>query len=235
MIEWFQEMAAGLPRAARAVDERVPTVSFEAGSFPDLPEVLACPGITIFKRQVFRGHGSNDSVRIVLEREVSTALGLWILGATLQRRHADYVLELTNRDSEVRQLVCRPAAPAVCGVDVREARFLWVPGELSDDLSIGHEAPYLSQCAELQLVNGEDDWADALANKQVLRGFGPLGGACKMAAFFLDFGLATQRENYGYIKDDNRSGLVGMASCEARVELPEAWQSGVMRRRAVTH
>lgn len=236
LLELFGKDLLQLPRVAQAMDERTPPVSFEANTLPIVPAEMRAPGISVEKRQVYRGGGVMDSVRIVLDRVHSTALGLWILAAALQKRHAAYCLHLPSHDAAgARKIIWLAASRSGPGVNIRDASFVWVPGALSADLSSGMQHLYLSQTTQLTIVNEDGDWDAPLETRDVLQGRGGTGAACMMAAFFLDFGLSSNELNYDYIKDDGRSQLLNASSCEARVELPDAWSHGVMTRQVPSH
>lgn len=233
--ELFDEVMLGLPKAVQPVEDGPRSVVFEATSFPEIPAIVSCSGVSIFKRQFYRGNGTVDNVRIVLDRPMSTALGLWILATSLQKRHERYLLNLTDDESEIKRIVCLPETDCVRGVNIREANFAWEPGDLERAKAGVSFGQYFSQKGQISVVNEQDDWADELANRHSLLGFGRLGASCMMAAFFLDFGLSSCRLNYDYIKDNNQSELVDVHSCEARVELADAWNGGYMSRQIVTH
>ncbi|MBX9901633.1 MAG: hypothetical protein K2Y28_12695 [Burkholderiaceae bacterium] len=235
LLELFNQVMLGMPNEVLPVEDDVKSVVFEATSFPEIPAKVDCSGLSIFKRQFYRGNGNVDNVRIVLDRSASTALGLWILGTSLQKRHERYVLNLTDEESEIKRIVCQPQRERVLGVNIREASFVWEPDDLERVRAAASFGPYLSQKGEISIVNEQDDWADELTNRHSLLGFGPLGASCMIAAFFLDFGLSSSRLNYDYIKDNNQSDLVDAHSCEARVELADAWRGGEMSRKIVTH
>ncbi|WIV98959.1 hypothetical protein [Kinneretia aquatilis] len=120
-------------------------------------------------------------------------------------------------------------------MNIREASFIWVPGALSADLSSGMQNLYLSQTAQLTVVDESGDWDMPLEARDALQGRGGTGAACMLAAFFLDFGLSSNALNYDYIKDNGESQLVDRHSCEARVELSDAWSQGVMLRKSTSH
>lgn len=235
LLELFGKDLLQLPRVAQSLDERAPPVTFEASMFPNLPAEVQASGITIEKRQVYRGSGLMDSVRIVLDRDHSTALGLWILAAALQKRHAACCLHLPSSDAGLRKIIWLAESRSGPGVNIRDASFVWVPGALSADLSSGMQHLYLSQTAQLTIVNDDGDWDAPLETRDVLQGRGGTGAACMLAAFFLDFGLSSNELNYDYIKDDGSSQLLNASSCEARVELPDAWSHGVMTRKVPSH
>lgn len=235
LLELFSKDLLQLPRVAQSLDKRAPPVTFEASKFPNLPAEMQAPGISIEKRQVYRGSGLMDSIRIVLDRAHSTALGLWILAATLQKRHASYCLHLPANGASLRKIIWQAESRPGPGVNIREATFIWVPGALSTDLSAGMQHLYLSQTAQITIVDDNGDWDAPLSIRDNLQGRGDTGAACMLAAFFLDFGLSSNALNYDYIKDYGESQLVDKHSCEARVELPDAWSQGVMMRKATTH
>lgn len=235
LLELFSKDLLQLPRVAQSLDERAPPVTFEAGKFPNLPARMQASGITIEKRQVYRGSGLMDSVRIVLDRPHSTALGLWILAAALQKRHASYCLHLPSNDAGLHKIIWQSESRPGPGVNIRDATFVWVPGALSADLSSGMQHLYLSQTAQLTVVNDNGDWDMPLETRDALQGRGGTGAACMLAAFFLDFGLSSNALNYDYIKDYGESQLVDRHSCEARVELSDAWSQGLMMRQAASH
>lgn len=235
LLELFSKDLLQLPRVAQSLDERAPPVTFEASKFPSLPAEMQAPGISIEKRQVYRGSGLMDSVRIVLDRAHSTALGLWILAAALQRRHASYCLHLPSNGASLRKIIWQAESRSGPGVNIREASFVWVPGALSADLSAGMQHLYLSQTAQITIVDDNGDWDAPLNTRDNLQGRGGTGAACMLAAFLLDFGLSSNALNYDYIKDYGQSQLVDRHSCEARVELSDAWSQGLMMRKATTH
>lgn len=232
LLDAFGKEVLLLPQAS---GERAPPVSFEASTLPIAPAEIRAPGISIEKRKVYRGGGLMDSVRIVLDRAHSTTLGLWILAAALQKRHTSYCVHLSSSEHGLRKMVWQAESRPGAGVNIRDASFVWVPGALSADLSSGMQHLYLSQTAQLTIVNDDGDWDAPLDTRDVLQGCGGTGAACMLAAFFLDFGLSSNELNYDCIKDDGRSLLLNSRSCEARVELVDAWGHGVMTRRLNSH
>jgi hypothetical protein len=222
LIDLFKSVADTLPdsRSAQGGND---DVEFTGENLPDVPKTMMCEGISVFSRQFYRGNGTVDNVRVVLDRKSATALGLWILACNLQRKHDDYSLVLSAPTTDVKKIVCGVKAMRQRGVNIVSARVVWSPGAHDEVKAETDLWPYLNQKANMGLVNDEDEWADELSNRKILKGFGALGASCMMATFFLDFGLESSTNNYTYIKDNNQSWLVDEHSCEARVEVSEAW------------
>ncbi len=233
LIDLFKAVVDALPnsRAAQGADN---DVEFTGQNLPNVPQTVTCNDISVFTRQFYRGNGTIDNIRIVLDRQSATALGLWILACNLQRKHDDYCLVLSAPTSDVKKIVCDVKTMRRNGVNIVSANLVWSPGAHDEMKSETDLWPFLNQKANMCLVNSEDDWADELSNREILKGFGALGASCMMATFFLDFGLESSADNYTYIKDNNQSWLVDEHSCEARVEVSEAWTGSYLFRRPTT-
>lgn len=209
---------------------------FQTSSFVEIPHELVCSEIVVVKRQFYRRSGLSDSVRILLSRSSSTNLGLWLVACCLQKTHAEYALKLTNPESEVQRIVVRfETWRDTLGVRPEVCSFYWEPGDSSN---IGYGKPsdaYLSQTSALCLVDSSGDFMVDFDRRNDLELLGEVGGGCLLGAFFLDFGLSSCDLNYGYVSDAGSYRYCSNLSCECRVEMSDAFSSGVMFRKIAKH
>lgn len=127
LIDIFKPVIDKLPdsRSAQGGDN---DVEFTGDDLPDVPQTMTCDDISVFSRQFYRGNGTVDNIRVVLDRKSSTALGLWILACNLQRKHDDYSLVLSAPTTDVKKIVCDVKTTRQRGVNIVSARVVWSPG-----------------------------------------------------------------------------------------------------------
>lgn len=224
------DFVSGLPREAGST---TPNFTFDKREIPVPPERVSCDQIAITSRQIYRGNGMIDNLRIRVTKESSTLLGCWILAGHLRGNGETYVIELPASDGGVSEIQMPTSERFLCGVEVTAARFVWSPGfKMAERCGAG---TFLGEQGEIHVADEEGEWDRDIEQRHVLKGFGRLGGACRVASFFLDFGLQSSGVNYDYLKDDNHSSIVSTDSCEARVELWDAFDKGVMWRKVLRH
>jgi hypothetical protein len=210
----FQEALAGLPKS----DETEP-ITFTAADLPVIPDTLVSDGIEIESRQRYTTFGQIDNIVINLDKPHSNALGLWIMAATLQARHLTYELRLTADSSIIREIRINRELDERLGFYSRPEKFIWKPTCLQSFKPVPEN--YSHQRPTLYVTNAKGEWfsQEEYWNRDLLCGFGPPGGACMLAEFFLNFGLESSNLGYEYIKYEYGMTIADEQSCEARVVL----------------
>ncbi len=223
----FSEDMGRLSKAAETPQRKPMGHTFTPDSLPVVPEEIATSHIEVLLRQRYTSYGLIDDVIIRTDRTHSTALGLWILAATLQRRHKEYRLRLANEAAssegspQIKTIALEQLYQKEIGLLVQPSRFVWNPSNLEDFCRRASTSPYLGQKPSVKVSNAAREWYSQTeyAARDVLVGFGPMGGACIAAEFFLNFGSPLCAMNYEYLKYERASEVADSDSCELRVEI----------------
>ena len=195
-------------------------IVFLPDSLPIVPKTTEVDNMTIKLRSRFIKSGQIDNLIVYLTKKESITLGLWILGATFQRKYNRYLLKLTEDNSSIKEIQLRfDEDNSNLLIDL--CRFDWTPK--SPDQFVKDCSFYLNQKISMRVTNKDEDWftQEQYQNRDVLIGFGGIGGSCLAAEFFLNMGLEFSNVNYEYIKYEYERNLANVDSCEMRVELIE--------------
>lgn len=211
-------------------------VEFAPDSFPLIPETISDANIYIDLRQRFVSYGLIDNLIVHLSKDSSIAFGLWILAAYFQRKYDKYVLRLNNENSAIKEVRIDFRGDKVFTVDAGGApdasfqnnrrihvglnKFVWTADSVETFAS--HRAPGFYGKISLYVTNAVEDYftMEQFNERDVLIGFGEIGGGCLAAEFFLNFGLEKSDVNYEYIKYQySAQSLADENSCEIRAEL----------------
>lgn len=205
---------------------------FNPGEFPVIPNTIFADNISFRNVQRFVSNGLKDYVLCDLSKPDSQAFGLWILGSYFQQKHEVYKLFITREDSEIEQVwidfrwhkIPHPGNPAYTFVyespiDVSLEKFTWVADKV-ENLQV-NEAFHFNQKISLLLSSesGETLNLKQFNSRNVLIGFGRLGGGLLAAEFFLNLGLQVSDVNYEYISHDFYEKLADEESCNFRAEV----------------
>jgi hypothetical protein len=209
---------------------------FSPDYFPPIPETITDADIYIELRQRFVSYGLIDNLIVHLSKDSSIAFGLWILAAYFQGKYDKYVLRLENENSAIKEVwidfrgdkVFTAGAAEPSFVDNRRIRvrldkFVWTADSV--ETFAQNRSPYFNQKISLCVTNTVEDYftMEQFYQRDVLIGFGEIGGGCLAVEFFLNFGLEKSNVNYEYIKYQYAArNLADENSCEIRAELTGA-------------
>lgn len=204
-------------------------IDFDISSFPTVPEFINSDRIKIQLRQRFVSFGLIDNVIIHLTKKDSIALGLWILGACFQRKFEKYILQLENEDSSIQEIWIdfRPNTTADKKIILDNPqiektlkKFVWTADSVEDFTR--STSFYNQQKISVYVTNSVEDYftIEQFYERNILIGFGDIGGGCLAAEFFLNLGLEKSDVTYEYIKYQYAPrNLACKNSCEIRAEL----------------
>ncbi len=218
-----------LSKASEASPKKRAAHTFTPDSLPIVPEELSDNHIRVLFRQRHASYGLLDDVILLTDRLHATALGLWILAATLQRRHKEYHIILANEtpapdgSPQIKTIALEQLYQKEVGLLVQPTKFVWPPRDLAEFCRDASRAPYLGQKPSLKVSNAARVcYTQAeYAARDVLVGFGPLGGACIAAEFFLNFGSPVCTMNYEHLKNEHTNAIADSNSCDLRVQLKD--------------
>lgn len=203
---------------------------FTADSFPNIPKSLTTNEIIIDLRQRFVSYGLIDNLMVRLSKETSIAFGLWILGCYFQQNYELYTLKITNENSAIKEIWIDFRSDRFFDVNNQEYflnnqnpqvtldKFCWTADSVENfDLN----SFYLNQKISLFVTNSVEEYfnMEQFYERDILKGFGNIGGGLLAAEFFLNFGLTKSNVNYEYIKYKFGLNLADENSCEIRAEL----------------
>lgn len=191
---------------------------------PTISEITYDKQIFIETRQRFASNGLIDNLIIHLSKKSSIGLGLWILAAYFQRNYEIYLLRLENCESKVKEIRIhfnQSKNPFVSRQPkVNLEKFDWTATNVED--FVAEAKFYFGHKIEIILTNETGDFytIEQFNARDILTGFGEIGGGILMAEFFLNLGLMPSQVNYEYIKYElaNRI-LANEKSCEFRAEI----------------
>lgn len=203
---------------------------FTTDSFPNIPKSLTTNEIIIDLRQRFVSYGLIDNLIIHLSKENSIAFGLWILGCYFQQNYELYTLTITNENSAIKEIwIDFRGDRFFDGNDhkyflnnqnpqVTLDKFCWTADSVENfDLN----SFYFNQKISFYVTNSVEKYfnMEQFYERDILIGFGNIGGGLLAAEFFLNFGLTKSNVNYEYIKYEFGLNLADENSCEIRAEL----------------
>lgn len=193
-------------------------VSFFSEYFPTIPAKLVSSNVLVQARYRYTSNSKVDNLVLRLEKCDATAIGLWILSVLFNPSVDFYRIELakSERVDEIRMVGVAPANTPHFVLQ----QFRWKPR------SVSNSVPFISRPkhgkASVRLTNEKDDWFDetTFLSRNILTGFGDVYGACSVAEFFLNLGLACNDLNYEVLMhQDEHDNLLDNESCEFRVEI----------------
>jgi hypothetical protein len=219
LVDQYRERLAALPRTPSLGGKRKTLVTFDRDNIPAPPDVIQDDLVSIEVRNIHESWGLVDNIVIRLDRTQASALGLWLIAGAVHAPDRTYRLDLLNPSSAIKTVSFIPQRPDYCGVRYTIENFVWRPAELEGWEHESHR--YLNQKPRLMVTNAADVYnsRDEYFARDVLSGFGPPGGVCLLAEFFLNFGLESCNLNYDQIKYRQGPNIADADSCEARVEL----------------
>lgn len=186
--------------------------------FPKVPNNVVISGIKLKLRQRFTTFGLVDSLVLYLSKETSILLGLWILGAAFQNNYEKYYLEISEESSKIKEI--RLDFDKTSNIKTKLEEFIWTPKlieKFSQDIFLNEDSKVLAS-----VTNKEQDvfTNEQFYNRDILRLYGNTFNFCKLAEFFLDFGLSASNSNYEILNQENQqNNLLKQRSAEFRVEL----------------
>lgn len=203
---------------------------FTSDSFPEIPQSLTTNQIIIHLRQRFVSNGLIDNLIVYLSKENSIVFGLWILGCYFQHNYELYTLKLTNENSAIKEIWIDFRGDRFFNVSNQEYfsnnqnpqvnldKFCWTADSVENfDLN----SFYFNQKISFYVTNSVEEYfnMEQFYERDILIGFGNIGGGLLGAEFFLNFGLTKSNVNYEYIKYECGLNLADENSCEIRAEL----------------
>jgi hypothetical protein len=207
-------------------------VEFTSNSLPLIPELIEDHEIYIESRQRFTSNGLIDNIIIYLTKKSAIGLGLWILAAYFQRSKGKYILRLENAKTTVREIwidfTDKTNVFHTSKIIMNLEKFDWIATNV-EKFAASHES-YFNQNIEVFLSNETENWLsmDEFNARNILIGFGAIGGGISMAEFLLNFGLTPSDINYEYIKYEfSRRSLADESSCEIRAQLVQSSTTGL--------
>ncbi len=213
-LEIFREKVAELKNS-----EFETQTIFTNDSIPEIPEEIEFEDIFINRRQRFASQGLIDNLEICVSKEVSTALGLWILACYFQKNYETYTLFINDSESKISKIIIEPVNSHI-NIEVSLEKFCWTAQSVE---SFSQNAkPYFGEKILMTVTNDQNEVfnLEQFYECDVLTGFGKLGGGLLAAEFFLNFGLEKSDVNYEHIRHSLQPpNLADKHSCESRVML----------------
>lgn len=203
---------------------------FTSASLPEVPKSLTTNQIIIDLRQRFVSYGLIDNLIVHLSKGNSIAFGLWILGCYFQKKYERYTLKITNDNSAIKEIWIDFRGNKFFDVNnqkyfsinqnpqVTLDKFCWTADSVEH---FDHNSFYFNQKISLYVTNSVEEYLnmEQFYERDILLGFGSIGGGLLAAEFFLNFGLTKSNVNYEYIKYEFALSRADENSCEIRAEV----------------
>lgn len=195
-----------------------PEVVFRRTDLDPVPERIEGTGLELNKRERFASYGLVDNCILTVSREVSSALGAWMVTCLLQRNSRTY--EVTMGTWRLRLDLRDRHQLMALGID----EWIWAPRPDLDkrlaELPAEADRPRVVVCNDDDFYRSIDEWNQ----RDMVSVSGSATAMLSLGGFFLDFGHPSCTLNYEYIKAVGTSApdLATPSSCEFRVELAGA-------------
>lgn len=216
----FADLISQLPTSFSAGTE---SFSFTPHSLPACPTTLEDSALRGDVRQRRANVGLIDNLILEVDRGSSTAIGLWLLSGVLHSTLDSLTLELRHPRSKVARILLVPDPPEGSGIHFSIDKFVWNPQDIGSFVHDPTEEYFLGQRPSCIFVGPADETSpEYYADRDTLAIGGPKGGVCRLAAFFLNFGLPACNSNYEYLNYEFGGRVTDSSSCELRLELAGA-------------
>jgi hypothetical protein len=216
LIELFQTFSESLPR--KHGDK---TFHLLPDSLETIPASVAVADIIIELRHRYSTNGLIDNVVIKTNRMVAKVIGLWSILTALQNCHHVYELVLLDETSHIKRLRnnLQPEHKQ-SGLLIMPHSFAWKPMNMGL-VTAKWKNGYLGERCHIAITNDSGIWFsdDEFRKRDILEGFGGIGGSCVFGEFLLNFALDSCNLNYENLKYRWEESILDESSCEVRIEL----------------